>query len=323
MPPEYVPKRQRNKIPPEQWAAILAEREEERVQLEAKVEAIEKEIARIERRYHAIRQPMIAGYIRCSHEDSKNSGLGEAAQRTLCERWAEFVRADNPQLPAQVTWYEEPEAVSAYSKQLRHRPAGRRLFTELCRGDHVIFAYLNRAFRNTIDCLDTLRMFKRRGVAVHFANMRVDMSSPIGEIIITVIAALAQMDSAMKSEYTKAALAELHRQGRMRDGHAPLGFRLTGRRGDKRRAMVPDLEQRRIMAEIVRVRDKHGWMWVEIAPYIEKWVADKEGRKPRPPWVRRCWTCRRVRLAYDAEKALRNGNSNATSSSPVPPPVAS
>ena len=62
-------------------------------------------------------------------------------------------------------------------------------------------------------------------------------------------AACAQMDSAMKSERIKEVFAGFPAMGRLGNGHAPMGFKLVGKRGKNRRA-VPDPEQRRIMGEI-------------------------------------------------------------------------
>lgn len=310
MPPEKkVPYRQKRKITDDEWQRIrIPTRREE---LETKIKAIERQIAHIDRRVQKIRSPVFAAYIRCSHEDSKESGLGEAAQLTLCRRWAEFVRHEHPELPKDVKIYQEQDAVSAYKKDLRHRPAGRRLYLDLRNGDHVVFAYLDRAFRSTTDCLHTLRRFKRRGVTVHFANLRIDMNTPTGELVITIMAACAQMDSAIKSERIKAALRELRRLGRASNKSPPMGYRHTGRPGDGNRMVVPDLEQRAIMGEIVRVRDTYGWTWEKVAHYIEKWRSIREKRRVLHLGEKGYWGGERCSRAYKKELAIREGAKKA------------
>ena len=69
--------------------------------------------------------------------------------------------------------------------------------------------------------------------------------------------------------------------------------------------MVCDREARRIMGEIVRVRNKHGWSWDEISDYVEKWSAEQEGGKPTPAWEKRNWSAYRCQRAYDVELKLR------------------
>ena len=115
----------------------------------------------------------------------------------------------------------------------------------------------------------------------------------------------------MKSDRIKEVFSGFEAMGRMGNGHAPMGFKLMGRRG-KNRCAVPDPVQRRIMGEIVRVRDKYGWTFDAIGDYIDQWLAETEGRKRTPRWERE-WSSQRCRRAYNVEVALRK---EATSQPP-------
>jgi hypothetical protein len=46
------------------------------------------------------------------------------------------------------------------------------------------------------------------------------------------------------------------------------------------------------MSEIVRVRDTNRWSWDKISDYIERLLAEREGRKPIPAYDqgKRMWT---------------------------------
>ncbi len=275
------------------------------------MQACRKELTRLEEVAQAQeakppRPPVICGYIRCSHEDSKDSGLGEDAQRKMAVRCAGVLRDEKPHLSEDIRWFDEEDPVSAYKVPFRQRPGGKKLLQFVQRGDHVIFAYLDRAFRNTEDCLSVLRYFKDRGVIAHFANVKIDMDTAIGELTVTIMAACAKMESAMKSERIKEVFAGFVGKGRVANGHAPIGFKLFGPKGI-RRTVVPDLKERRVMGEIVRVRDAHGWTWAKISEYVEEWAAKQEGRKPKPVWEKRQWPKGRCRRAYEAELELRNG----------------
>jgi len=129
------------------------------------------------------------------------------------------------------------------------------------------------------------------------------MNTPQGELLVAVMAACAQMDSAMKSERIKEVFAGFPAMGRLGNGHAPMGFKLVGKRG-KHRCAIPDPEQRRSMGEIVRVRDKYKWTFDAISDHIDQWLADTEGRKRTPRWERE-WSSQRCRRAYYVELALR------------------
>jgi hypothetical protein len=76
-----------------------------------------------------------------------------------------------------------------------------------------------------------------------------------------------------------------------------MGFKLVGHkvRGKWIHATIAhDHDQRRIMGEIVRVRDKYGWPFDKIGDYIDQWLAETEGRKRTPRWERE-WSSQRCR----------------------------
>ena len=309
----YIPGRQRGKIPDEEWAEIQAYRRSLAKQL-ADVEAAIKRDEEAARNSGPKRGPAIFGYIRCSHQDSKDSGLGEEGQRRIIERWATLVKEERG-INGDIRWFHEPDAVSAFKVPLILRDQGSELNGALRDGDHVIFAYLDRVFRNTEDCLGTIRTWRARGITVHFANLHVDANSAMGEFLITGLAAGARMESALKSERNKEICNTFEAMGRLRNGHAPMGFKLVGRKVKGKwihATIAPDPEQRRIMGEIVRVRDKYKWTFDKISDYVDEWLAAAEGRKRTPRWERE-WSMQRCRRAYYVEVALRK---EATSQPP-------
>jgi DNA invertase Pin-like site-specific DNA recombinase len=269
--------RQKNKLTAEEHALIDAYRAE-KAHLEkiAELERFREEVR--------LRGPTICGYIRCSHVNSAESGLGLAAQRTIITRWAEFIRVQYPDLNPEIRWYVD-EVQSAFKKKLCERPNGIALNAFLHAGDHVIFAYLNRAFRNTVDCLNTVKHWKQRGVIVHFVDLQTNTSTASGELILTVIAASAQMESANVSERILAAFAELQKHGRTRGGHAPYGWKLLPRqRIGEIRKMVPDWKARKLGEEIVRAKDEYGFAWYQVMKWIDAWLRNKKKMPPRGPY---------------------------------------
>jgi DNA invertase Pin-like site-specific DNA recombinase len=289
----HVPYRQRNKISKEEWEAISKLTEN----------AVILPIHTSESEVEPDRGPALWGYVRCSHQDSIDSGLGLEAQRRLISRWAEFIQEEHPDL-TEIRWIEEEKAVSAYKVKLMDRPGGKKLHRSLHEGDHVVFAYLDRIWRNTEDCLTTLRLWTQRGIIVHFANLHIDTNSVQGKLLLTVLAACAEMDSGMKSERIKEVMRGLKAAGRTTNGKAPLGYKLTGVKG-QRRALAPDPEARRIMGEIIRVRDTYHWTWPEISDYVEQWLSEKLGKPYTQPWKKRLWSLGRCTRAYNAELELR------------------
>ena len=111
--------RQRNKIGTEEMELIRAYRQA-LIDAEAKVA---EERRQLEEANHT---PQLYGYVRESHQDSKDSGLGEEGQRRTITAMAQLVCTDHPDLPEEIQWEEEPDAVSAYSRRTSQSPQGLR-----------------------------------------------------------------------------------------------------------------------------------------------------------------------------------------------------
>ena len=128
------------------------------------------------------RPPAAFGYRRCSHQDSADTRLGLDVQTRAVEAWYQVIQAEHPE----VAWgqFYEDTAVSAHKKHFFDWPEGRKLNAQLRKGDHVIFAKFDRAFRNLRDCLDTLATWDSRGITVHFADLKVDRSTTLGRFMV-------------------------------------------------------------------------------------------------------------------------------------------
>ncbi|AFY85475.1 recombinase family protein [Oscillatoria acuminata] len=96
-------------------------------------------------------------------------------------------------------------------KYLSQRPGGQRLI-ELVRSKkvhHVVSAKLDRLFRNSADALWTIEGWDNTGVSTHLLDvngMGLDTSSPMGKLILTMMAGFAQLERSLIKERTKTAM---------------------------------------------------------------------------------------------------------------------
>lgn len=82
-------------------------------------------------------------------------------------------------------------------------------------GDVVICTMVDRLGRNAADVLKTIEAFKNRNVKLRIMQFDgVDVTSPMGKMIITVMAALAEMEKAILIERTNAGLARVKASGK-------------------------------------------------------------------------------------------------------------
>lgn len=152
------------------------------------------------------------GYVRVSHEGSTLSGLSPEAQRKAIYRYATAMR-----LPLAETFYppqdhEHPGmftdySTSAWKCRWSKRPAASMIERQLQPGDHIIIWSIHRGFRNTEDFITTLNRWKEKGIAVHFLQEQFNLASANGKLLGTIIAALAEWQSHIKSERIRDSLA--------------------------------------------------------------------------------------------------------------------
>ncbi len=144
-------------------------------------------------------------------------------------------------------WFRDPGKSGL--KPFRHRPAGSQLVTLASEGDAVIFAKLDRGFRSTQDMLENVQRWKALKVGVHLLDLSVDTTTELGVMLITVVAAVAQMERSMIIERTTAGKKRRQADGYFMGGAPPYGYSLTG--PPKFQVLVPRPEQRAYGARIV------------------------------------------------------------------------
>jgi len=108
----------------------------------------------------------------------------------------------------------------ASGADLRRRVAWARLSGAIECGDvtSVITWKLDRAFRSTLDALTTLQEWSRRGVRFRcLTQADVDLSSPTGRLVFSILAAVAEMERSLISERVREGMALAARKG------APIG----------------------------------------------------------------------------------------------------
>ena len=77
------------------------------------------------------------------------------------------------------------------------RPGFKRMINDCLAGkiDYIITKSVSRFARNTVDCLDTVRMLKARGIGVFFEEQRIDTLTSDSELYLVIYAGFAQSES--------------------------------------------------------------------------------------------------------------------------------
>lgn len=164
----------------------------------------------------------VAAYLRVSTEEQAQSGLGLADQR---QRTAGMAAAKG--WPAPVVYADE--GISG-TKEAKDRPALAHLLADVSAGriDAVIVLSLDRLARKTLLVLDLVAQLSRQDVALISCKEALDTATPQGQFVLTMFAALAQLERDLIAERTQAALNILHHTTGDRGGRVPYGYRRTG-----------------------------------------------------------------------------------------------
>jgi putative DNA-invertase from lambdoid prophage Rac len=141
-----------------------------------------------------------------------------------------------------------------FAKRLR----GGKLMRRLLPDDIVISPKLDRCFRSALDALQTIQDFKQRGIHLWLLNLGGDCSgNGISELMLTVLAAVAQFERTRLAERIIDAKAELRRTCRHQGGTRPFGWKLGPPRGKGNApALIPYLAEQAAIVDIVQLRDK-------------------------------------------------------------------
>ena len=142
-------------------------------------------------------------------------------------------------LSAQVSYYSEfiqrnpawlycgvyvDEAVTGTKSE---RPEFKRLLSDCRAGkiDMIITKSISRFARNTVTLLETVRELKSLGIDVFFEEHNIHTMSAAGEMMLTLLASVAQEESRMTSERMKWRIRKNYEEGMPWNGTV-LGYRL-------------------------------------------------------------------------------------------------
>lgn len=137
----------------------------------------------------------VIAYVRVSTEDQST----EAQRHTITHR-------HNVQ-----HWFED-QAISRATKAMQ-RPGFADLYKSACKGDTLIVATIDRLGRDTIDLLETVEALKAKGIVVVSMREGFDLSSPIGKAMLTMLAAVADLERSNIKARQMAGIARARATG--------------------------------------------------------------------------------------------------------------
>lgn len=110
-------------------------------------------------------------------------------------------------------WFADTISGKSASSQ---RPAFKELLTKIRDGETLLVAKLDRLGRDAIDVLQTVRDLGSRNIKVVVHQLgSTDLTSPAGKLLLSMLAAVAEMERDLLIERTQAGLARAKAEGKV------------------------------------------------------------------------------------------------------------
>lgn len=131
--------------------------------------------------------------------------------------------------------------------------------------DMVITKSISRFARNTIDCLKYVRQLKEKNIAIIFEKENINTLEASGELLLTIMASLAQQESASLSQNVKLGLQFRYQEGKVQINHN----HFLGYTKDSEGKLIIDEKEAKVVRRIFR-EYLEGASYRDIAEGLER-----------------------------------------------------
>lgn len=95
------------------------------------------------------------------------------------------------------------------------RPAFKAMLAQIRKGETLVVSKLDRLGRDAIDVLQTVRQLGERGIKVVVLQLgNTDLTAPAGKLLLSMLAAVAEMERDLLVERTQAGLVRAKAEGK-------------------------------------------------------------------------------------------------------------
>lgn len=183
----------------------------------------------------------VAAYCRVSTDSDEQ----ETSYETQVSHYTEYIQK-NPDW--QLAGIFADDGISGTNT--KKRGEFNRMIDECMAGniDMIITKSISRFARNTLDCLKYIRQLKDKNISVYFEKENINTIDAKGEVLITIMASLAQQESQSLSQNVKLGLQYRYQQGKVQVNHN----HFLGYTKDENGNLIIDPEQAEVVKRIYR-----------------------------------------------------------------------
>ena len=162
------------------------------------------------RQQHISESPVklkVAAYCRVSTDSLEQ----ESSYEAQCVHYIEYIK-NNPRW--ELAGIYADEGISGTST--KHRDQFNQMIRDCETGkiNMIITKSISRFARNTLDCLQYIRKLKELGIAIYFEKEAINTLDAKGEVLITIMASIAQQESQSISQNVRMGIQYKMQQGK-------------------------------------------------------------------------------------------------------------
>lgn len=155
-----------------------------------------------------VQKKRVAAYCRVSTDSEEQ----ESSYETQIEHYTSFINSHPDWVLAGI--YADDGISGMNTKK---RDEFQRMINDCNDGkiDMVITKSISRFARNTVDCLNYTRALKNKNIGVYFEKENINTLDAKGEVLMTIMASLAQQESESLSANVRLGLQFRYQQGKV------------------------------------------------------------------------------------------------------------
>lgn len=216
-------------------------------------------------------RPVAKGYIRVSTKMQVETGVSLETQKQQIENYCKFRNLN-------LTEFYIDAGISGTNPD---RPSLNRLLDGIEKGDRVIVCDLTRLSRDTLHALTVLKTIKEKEAFFVCLSPEFDYSTPTGELVGTILFAVATLDVRKISETVSNNMQRISREGKLRTKPG-YGYRFVSKNKDYE--PVPEQQQ---VIEYIKTLYRAGLKLSHISDRLNKegWNKTLGLNRPTPRWT--------------------------------------
>ena len=183
----------------------------------------------------------VAAYCRVSTDSDEQATSYEAQ----VEHYTDYIRK-NPEWEFAGIFADD----GISGTNTRKREEFNRMIDEAMAGkiDMIVTKSISRFARNTLDCLKYIRQLKEKNIPVYFEKENINTMDAKGEVLLTIMASLAQQESQSLSQNVKLGFQYRYQQGQITVNHN----RFLGYTKDENGQLVVEPKEAEVVKRIFR-----------------------------------------------------------------------